>query len=251
MAPAVSRWYTESTPNRSRRRWWRWEPRVEPAVHTPVVRAEPEPARPARTGDLRDGHTRRARRSSTACGRGQRARSRASPVEQRGRSGQRRPGRPRPLRRPHRQRRRAHPLLVVPARRPFDIRGSGGRAAPVQPGRAGAVPPHLGGRAGGRGSDSRIRGPRLRAGRARRRPSPRHRIGVSTAPVELTALPPLETAARLGRLRSAFEPAGCDVLLVTNLANVRYLTGFTGSAGMLLVRGENALLTTDGRYRTQ
>src|SRR5581483_8237745 len=84
-----------------------------------------------------------------------------------------------------------------------------------------------------------------------RRPSPRHRIGVSTAPVELTALPPLETAARLGRLRSAFEPAGCDVLLVTNLANVRYLTGFTGSAGMLLVRGENALLTTDGRYRTQ
>jgi Xaa-Pro aminopeptidase len=39
--------------------------------------------------------------------------------------------------------------------------------------------------------------------------------------------------------------------VVANLTNVRYLTGFTGSAGLLLVTQNEALLTTDGRYRTQ
>ena len=38
---------------------------------------------------------------------------------------------------------------------------------------------------------------------------------------------------------------------MTALANVRYLTGFSGSAGALLVTGSGALLVTDGRYRTQ
>ena len=42
-----------------------------------------------------------------------------------------------------------------------------------------------------------------------------------------------------------------DALVVTELANVRYLTGFTGSAGVLAVTAQGALLTTDGRYRTQ
>lgn len=42
-------------------------------------------------------------------------------------------------------------------------------------------------------------------------------------------------------------------MLVTDLINVRYLTGFTGSAGALLVYADQrpALLATDGRYRTQ
>ena len=39
--------------------------------------------------------------------------------------------------------------------------------------------------------------------------------------------------------------------MVTTLANVRYLTGFSGSAGVLVVTERSALLTTDGRYRTQ
>ena len=42
-----------------------------------------------------------------------------------------------------------------------------------------------------------------------------------------------------------------DALVVTTLANVRYLTGFSGSAGVLTVSGGGAVLTTDGRYRTQ
>ena len=62
----------------------------------------------------------------------------------------------------------------------------------------------------------------------------------------------MDVAARLGRLRPMLEPARCDAVLVTNLTNVRYLTGFTGSAGMLLVRSGGAdVLFTDGRYSTQ
>ena len=56
---------------------------------------------------------------------------------------------------------------------------------------------------------------------------------------------------RLDRLRAAFDEHEVDALVVTTLANVRYLTGFAGSAGVLTVTRDAALLTTDGRYRTQ
>jgi Xaa-Pro aminopeptidase len=62
---------------------------------------------------------------------------------------------------------------------------------------------------------------------------------------------PLHIEGRLDRLRARFDDAGVDALIVTNLPNVRYLTGFTGSAGVLAVTPAGALLTTDGRYRTQ
>jgi Xaa-Pro aminopeptidase len=61
-------------------------------------------------------------------------------------------------------------------------------------------------------------------------------------------LAPLDVAPRLGRLRAALPGAQIDAILVTKLANVRYLTGFTGSAGVLLVTGDGALFVTDGRY---
>lgn len=66
---------------------------------------------------------------------------------------------------------------------------------------------------------------------------------VSTAP-----LAPLDVASRVGRLQARFDEAALDALLVTKLANVRYLTGFTGSAGVLLVTRDGALFVTDGRY---
>ncbi len=66
-----------------------------------------------------------------------------------------------------------------------------------------------------------------------------------------TPLAPLEVAPRLGRLRKRFDEAKIDALIVTNLANVRYLSGFSGSAGVVVVTANGALLTTDGRYRTQ
>ena len=42
-------------------------------------------------------------------------------------------------------------------------------------------------------------------------------------------------------------------MLVTDLINVRYLSGFSGSNGALLVFADDRvpLLATDGRYRTQ
>jgi Xaa-Pro aminopeptidase len=47
-------------------------------------------------------------------------------------------------------------------------------------------------------------------------------------------------------------PARVDGFLVTGLVNVRYLCGFTGSSGALLVRPDgSATLATDGRYAEQ
>jgi Xaa-Pro aminopeptidase len=59
-------------------------------------------------------------------------------------------------------------------------------------------------------------------------------------------------AERRDALRATAAQRGLDAVLVTNLLNVRYLTGFTGSNGALLVRTDGAdLLGTDGRYTTQ
>jgi Xaa-Pro aminopeptidase len=70
--------------------------------------------------------------------------------------------------------------------------------------------------------------------------------GSLTAP-----LPPMDVAGRLGRLRERLADTGCDALLVTHMTNVRYLTGFTGSAGLLVVAPDDELLVTDGRYAEQ
>jgi Xaa-Pro aminopeptidase len=67
----------------------------------------------------------------------------------------------------------------------------------------------------------------------------------------LMALPPMDLPGRLERLRELLGQAGCEALLVSDLANVRYLTGFSGSAGLLLVKAEEAVLVTDGRYKDQ
>ena len=62
----------------------------------------------------------------------------------------------------------------------------------------------------------------------------------------------MRTAARRDALRRLAGERGLDAVLVTNLLNVRYLTGFTGSNGVLLVRADGAdLFGTDGRYTTQ
>ncbi len=61
----------------------------------------------------------------------------------------------------------------------------------------------------------------------------------------------MDHAGRLSHLRSALEGNHLDSLLVTHLPNIRYLCGFTGSAGVLLVADRGCILFTDGRYRTQ
>jgi Xaa-Pro aminopeptidase len=64
-------------------------------------------------------------------------------------------------------------------------------------------------------------------------------------------LAPLDIAGRLDRLRVWLRDKALDALLVTRLTNIRYLTGFTGSAATLLVGHDHTLFVTDGRYRDQ
>ncbi|HEV7829652.1 MAG TPA: Xaa-Pro peptidase family protein [Pseudonocardiaceae bacterium] len=55
-------------------------------------------------------------------------------------------------------------------------------------------------------------------------------------------------------LRERLRERELDALLVSDLLNIRYLTGFTGSNGALLVHAdgdEASVFCTDGRYRTQ
>ncbi len=66
-----------------------------------------------------------------------------------------------------------------------------------------------------------------------------------------TTLPPMEVAGRAERLGASLEGARCDALLVTHHTNVRYLTGFTGSAALLVADERGLLLVTDGRYEEQ
>ncbi len=56
---------------------------------------------------------------------------------------------------------------------------------------------------------------------------------------------------RLGLLRERLASEELDALLVSQPENRRYLSGFTGSAGFLLVSNEAAVLATDFRYVEQ
>ncbi len=60
-------------------------------------------------------------------------------------------------------------------------------------------------------------------------------------------------SARRDRLRRRLAAAELDAMLVTDLVNVRYLSGFTGSNAALLVHvdRDTPVLATDGRYVTQ
>lgn len=72
-----------------------------------------------------------------------------------------------------------------------------------------------------------------------------------TAPSPAPSLPPITTSHRVSAARDALLAAGLDALLVTNLVNIRWLTGFTGSAGMVALTATDLLLITDDRYGTQ
>ena len=57
--------------------------------------------------------------------------------------------------------------------------------------------------------------------------------------------------ARLAALAEALTSAHLDALLLTSLANIRYLTGFSGTSALLVVTARDAVLVTDFRYQTQ
>jgi Xaa-Pro aminopeptidase len=56
---------------------------------------------------------------------------------------------------------------------------------------------------------------------------------------------------RAARLTELFEGADIDVLLVTDLLNVRYLTGYSGSNGLALVGPAVRMFISDFRYLEQ
>ncbi len=70
-------------------------------------------------------------------------------------------------------------------------------------------------------------------------------------PLDLEALPEIEHAGRAGQVAADLAAAECDALLVTDMTNVRWLTGFTGSAARVLVRPGALTVLTDGRYAGQ
>jgi Xaa-Pro aminopeptidase len=56
---------------------------------------------------------------------------------------------------------------------------------------------------------------------------------------------------RQSELRKRLASSRLDALLVSHLPNIRYLCGFTGSAGLLLVEEAGSAFFTDVRYDTQ
>lgn len=56
---------------------------------------------------------------------------------------------------------------------------------------------------------------------------------------------------RLGRLRELMTREGLEAILISQPENRRYLSGFTGSAGVLLISEDRAMLATDFRYYDQ
>lgn len=56
---------------------------------------------------------------------------------------------------------------------------------------------------------------------------------------------------RLQSLRAQFDKWEVDAVLITSPSNRRWLSGFTGSAGQLLITRDQAILSTDFRYWEQ
>ncbi|MGA2346285.1 MAG: Xaa-Pro peptidase family protein [Candidatus Sulfotelmatobacter sp.] len=61
----------------------------------------------------------------------------------------------------------------------------------------------------------------------------------------------MDFPARQKKLREHLATIRLDALLISHLPNIRYLCGFTGSAGLLLVEEAGSVFFTDVRYDTQ
>ena len=73
-----------------------------------------------------------------------------------------------------------------------------------------------------------------------------------TSPARAAVRVPVTPGERRAAVRDRIETAGLDALIVLDLADIRYLSGFSGSAGLLvlLADGTDAFLT-DFRYQSQ
>src|SRR5580704_16766963 len=58
-------------------------------------------------------------------------------------------------------------------------------------------------------------------------------------------------STRAERLIGKLDGAGLDLMMVTNLVNVRYLTGYTGTNGLAMIGPNTRVFLTDFRYTEQ
>jgi Xaa-Pro aminopeptidase len=56
---------------------------------------------------------------------------------------------------------------------------------------------------------------------------------------------------RISKARGCLERVGADLLIVSNLSNIRYLSGFTGSEALLILSPSEGWFLTDSRYTSQ
>lgn len=68
-------------------------------------------------------------------------------------------------------------------------------------------------------------------------------------PLPTMNLAPLDGSRRVPSVRQRMD--GFEALLVTDLTNIRWLTGFTGSNGVAIVLPDEVVVVTDGRYGEQ
>src|SRR3954471_23410523 len=61
----------------------------------------------------------------------------------------------------------------------------------------------------------------------------------------------MDFKSRIRALQASLQQQRVEAMLVAHMPNVRYLCGFTGSSGALLVGPKTAELHTDGRYIIQ
>ncbi len=61
----------------------------------------------------------------------------------------------------------------------------------------------------------------------------------------------MDFPGRRERFAARLSELGFDAILITRLPNVRYLTGFTGSNGQVLLHADRTTFLTDGRYTEQ
>jgi Xaa-Pro aminopeptidase len=57
--------------------------------------------------------------------------------------------------------------------------------------------------------------------------------------------------SRISRLLDLMKSKGMDNLLLTDMADIYYFTGFTGSTAYLFISAEKTVFFTDGRYAEQ
>ena len=56
---------------------------------------------------------------------------------------------------------------------------------------------------------------------------------------------------RLEKIRSVLQSEDIDSMVVSNIKNVRYISGFTGDEGMAVITENSAYLIVDGRFTEQ